>query len=148
MAAITIEVADTELQRLIAQMQRVDELILTQNGKPVARLLPVGKKRAPASRTSKLAVTNAPQFRVSQAGDGIELEVAAYESQHATLLTQYPGQYIAIYQGKVIDHDPDQLNLLTRIDQQYPSTTVLIRKVERTLPKPLRVRSPRLQKTS
>lgn len=147
MSAMTVEVADPELQRLLAQVRSVDELILTQNGKPVARLLPVTKKRPSPSRSTSPAVVNAPQFRVSQAGDSMEQEVAAYESQHGALLTQYPGQYIALYQGKVIDHDPDQLNLLARIDQQYPAISVLIRKVERTLPKPRRVRSPRYQKT-
>lgn len=148
MSAITIEVANVDLPHLLAQVQRVDELILTQNGKPVARLLPVAaQKRQPLNTVGKLTA-GVPDFQTSQSGDAMEQEIAAFERYHAALLRQYLHQYVAIYQGQVIDHDADQLRLLTRIDRQYPATPILIRKVEPNLPQPLRVRSPRLRKAA
>lgn len=71
-------------------------------------------------------------------------EENAYKAMHHQLLTQYAGEYVAIYQGRLIDHDADELALLERLDANYPHDVVLMRKVE-PLPEPeLRIRSPRL----
>jgi antitoxin (DNA-binding transcriptional repressor) of toxin-antitoxin stability system len=148
MSAITIEVAGTDLSRLLVQMQRVDELILTQNGTPVARVLPMAAQKQQARKGANLPVVSGPDFQISQPGDALEQEIAAFERQHPALVQQYLYRYVALYLGKVIDHDSDQLALLGRIDRQYPVAPILIRKVEPGLPKPLRVRSPRLRKAA
>lgn len=71
-------------------------------------------------------------------------EETAYRAQHPTLLANYPGQYVAIHQGQLIDHDPDELTLLHRLDTTHPTDVVLMKRVE-PLPQPvLRFRSPRL----
>lgn len=72
------------------------------------------------------------------------LETAAYEKMHADLMARYAGEYVAIYQGQLVDHDADELALLKRIDAKYPHEIVLLKQV-RPLPEPeLRSRSPRL----
>jgi len=143
---MTVEVMDTTLTHLLSQVQRVDELVPTHNGKPVARLLPMETPKPVTAEPVSPPLRNVPDFQVSQGGDAIEQEIAAFERQHPVLLQHYLQQYVAIYQGRVIDHDSNQLSLLARIDRQYPVNPVLIRKVEPTLPKPWRVRSPRLRK--
>ena len=71
-------------------------------------------------------------------------EEAAYRNMHAELMARYAGQYVAIYGGRLIDHDPDELALLRRLDAHHPDNVVLMKRV-RPLPEPeLRVRSPRL----
>jgi hypothetical protein len=60
----------------------------------------------------------------------IEQESAAYRRQHAQLKRQYLGQYIAVHEGQVADHDSDFAALRRRIRQQYGHTPVMITRVE------------------
>ena len=53
--------------------------------------------------------------RVTQA---FEQEVAAFERMKATLLMQYEGQYVAIYQGEVIANGEEKLKLLDEVRAQ------------------------------
>ena len=56
---------------------------------------------------------------------------------HSELWEKYPHQYVAIFQGEVVDHDQDELALLKRRNEKYPDDIVLIRQVlqepERTI---------------
>ncbi len=45
----------------------------------------------------------------------MQRETQAFIRMHADLLGKYPGDYVAIYQGKLIDHDHDQLALYQRV---------------------------------
>ncbi len=58
-------------------------------------------------------------------------EIEAFRNLHPQLIRQYPGEYVAVYQGQVVDHDSDPVALLKRINQKYPDKVVLRRKVER-----------------
>jgi len=71
-------------------------------------------------------------------------EEAAFEAMQQTLLAQYAGEFVAIHQQQVVDHDPDELTLFDRICHDYPDEVVLIRPVLATLEPPLIFRSPRL----
>lgn len=73
----------------------------------------------------------------------MEKEVAAFEKLHAELVEHYLGEYVAVYQGQVVDHDRDQIALADRIEMAYPHKVVLIRQVQQQLPPPLHFRSPR-----
>jgi hypothetical protein len=75
----------------------------------------------------------------------MEQEVAAFEELHADLVKQYLGEYVAIYQGRVIDHDRNESELIDRIEATYPTAVVLVRCVQEQLPPPLYIRSPRLE---
>ncbi|RIK37430.1 MAG: hypothetical protein DCC55_24350 [Chloroflexi bacterium] len=57
-------------------------------------------------------------------------EMQTYIALHPVLKEKYFGQYVAIYQGKLIDHDPDHEALYLRIDAQYPDEFVWISRVE------------------
>lgn len=74
----------------------------------------------------------------------IAVEMQHYLRQHQHLLARYRGQYIAMHQGEVIDHDIDEVALSRRVRIRYGDTTILITPV---LPDPIQkitVRSPRL----
>jgi hypothetical protein len=75
----------------------------------------------------------------------MEKEVASYEAQHQELVVQYLGEHIAMYQGKVIDHDRAMFSLLDRVNANYLHHVILVQQVQPTLPPPLVFRSPRLQ---
>lgn len=70
-----------------------------------------------------------PPFHVSDDRPKMQEEEAAYEALHPTLLTQYRNQYVAIHQGVVVDHAPDEIELVERVQGRYPDQVVLIRKV-------------------
>ncbi|MFN8490749.1 MAG: DUF5678 domain-containing protein [Caldilineaceae bacterium] len=71
-------------------------------------------------------------------------EEVAYAAMYAELWEKYAGEYVAIYQGQLIDHDTTELALLRRLNAQYPNEVVLMKQV-RPQPEPiLHFRSPRL----
>ncbi|MFQ5594388.1 MAG: DUF5678 domain-containing protein [Anaerolineae bacterium] len=60
----------------------------------------------------------------------ISEESELYRQQHAELKDRYLGQYIAIYNGQVVDHDTDFQALRRRIRQRFRRTPVMMTKVE------------------
>ena len=70
-------------------------------------------------------------------------EVAAYRAMHPRLIESYLGDYVAIFQGEVIDHDEDVVALTQRIGEKLPNEVVLIRQVEQSAERILNMRSPR-----
>lgn len=76
----------------------------------------------------------------------MEENVDAYRAMHGELVEHYLGQYVAICDGELVDHDPDPLLLLERIRQNYPDQVVLRRKVERAPERELRIRHPSVER--
>ena len=60
----------------------------------------------------------------------ISAESKIYRQRHADLKAQYLGQYIAMHEGQVVDHDADFPTLRQRIRQQFEDTPVMITLVE------------------
>jgi hypothetical protein len=75
----------------------------------------------------------------------IEAEKQQFLRQHAQLKENYLGQFIALHQGQVIDHDQTFETLHRRVRQKYGREAILIRRVEVEPDRPLMWRSPRLQ---
>jgi hypothetical protein len=76
----------------------------------------------------------------------IEREVEEYARQHTDIYEQYANEYIAMYEGKVIDHDTNELTLFVRIDERLPDMPVLITKVTKRIIEEYAVHSPRIVK--
>lgn len=62
--------------------------------------------------------------------DPADREMAAYIAMHPQLKAEFFGQYVAIYGGKLIDHDTDRRALYLRIVAKYPNDFVWLSKVE------------------
>ena len=73
----------------------------------------------------------------------VDAEIAAYHRLHPTLLAEYAGEFVAIAEEKLVDHDVDKLALYRRIQTRYPEQFVLVRRVDRAPEPELHVRSPR-----
>lgn len=71
-------------------------------------------------------------------------QARAFQEQHSQLISDYEGEYVAIYDGEVIDHDSDRIELSDRIYASQPSQTVLIRYVTTRPERVLNMRSPRI----
>ena len=57
-------------------------------------------------------------------------EKDTFHQLHPDLWRQYPGAYVAIHGGKLVDVDQDRVALLKRVDEQFPQEIVLIRQVK------------------
>ncbi len=81
--------------------------------------------------------------QASERSDPMERKIAAFQQIHASLLKRYRGEYVAIYQGQLVDHDNDKVALLERIEQTYPNKFVLMRPVQEQPEREFYFRSPR-----
>lgn len=84
-----------------------------------------------------------PMYNGGQEFDAMDREVDAFEAMHATLWAKYPNQFVAIYQGQVVDYDNDEWALIHRIDQRYPDAVVMIDQVKPTFSREIIFHSPR-----
>jgi hypothetical protein len=83
-------------------------------------------------------------FLHAEARRVIQTEVEAYKRIHQELLQTMPGDFVAVHQGQVVDHDADQLALLSRVETTYGGQPVLIRQVRPELEHVITVYSPRI----
>jgi predicted transcriptional regulator len=76
----------------------------------------------------------------------IRAETVAFNAQREKLRATYREQYVAIHQGKVIDHDSDLRTLQLRVYEQLGHTPVLLKRVTDDRERELIFRSPRLER--
>ena len=74
----------------------------------------------------------------------LQAEFANYQRMHPQLKTQYLGQHVAIYEGRVIDDDADALALAQRIRRRFGHIPILIIQVSEQPLREFVIRSPRL----
>lgn len=60
----------------------------------------------------------------------LDQEIKAYELLHPQLKEKLFGEWVAVHEQKLVDHDQDGGLLYKRIREKYGSTAVLIRQVE------------------
>lgn len=70
-----------------------------------------------------------PLLETAFGPDEWEHQVEAFRAMHAVWREQYPGEYVAVFQGQLVDHDLSFGVLLERIESLYPEESVLIRPV-------------------
>ncbi|MCB9430688.1 MAG: hypothetical protein H6668_01780 [Ardenticatenaceae bacterium] len=66
---------------------------------------------------------------VNPARDKMLQEVEAYKKLHPVLVKTHLGQFVAIFQGQLVDSDPDKQTLFFRIKENFPNQIVLQRQV-------------------
>jgi hypothetical protein len=62
--------------------------------------------------------------------EGFAAEEVAYRRQRAALLRRYPGQYVALYRGRVVGHGADDEELAGRMFVKLGDAPFYIAKVE------------------
>lgn len=106
----------------------------------------VHKKAAAQQKTIDTLVTewiseHLDESETSEITQAFEQEVAAFEQVHADLLTQYAGQFVAIYQGKVVASGSEKLALLDKVRGQYGNVVCYIEKAASNSPRTVRMPS-------
>lgn len=59
----------------------------------------------------------------------LDKEIAAFEAIHVELRQKHLGQWVAIHNQRLVDHDLDRLALYQRTRAKYGHTSVLLREV-------------------
>jgi antitoxin component of MazEF toxin-antitoxin module len=85
----------------------------------------------------------APRLHQHEQQNEMLAQTAVFEARLEELQQTHLGEYVAFYQGELIDHDSDHRQLVQRIKARYPQEIVLIRQVTAQPPVPLRLGSPR-----
>ncbi|MEZ4865361.1 MAG: hypothetical protein R3C14_28895 [Caldilineaceae bacterium] len=60
------------------------------------------------------------------------VEQTAWYHRSPAERAEYQNGFVALYQGEVVDHDPDRLTLLRRVRQKFGRTPVAVIPVEQT----------------
>jgi PHD/YefM family antitoxin component YafN of YafNO toxin-antitoxin module len=83
-------------------------IILKQNNREVAAIIPIEKYRAFQAWEKQLdkPLLTYPEF---------EAEKAAFERLESSLIATHRGKYVAIRGGQVVDSDEDKLTLIARV---------------------------------
>lgn len=127
----SLDLADGQKVRLVVEpLERVD-----------ARLAPVADvdDTQPDGKHANHGDWASPDPDVDRA-------MEAYIAMHPRLMGSHAGQYVAIYQGRLIDHDDELSQLLARIEKQYPDEFVWLTRVEPEAIPALTYRSPRFSR--
>ena len=74
----------------------------------------------------------------------MQREEQAFQQLHPQLREKYPQEYVAIFEGQLIDHDPDLGQILKRVKQQYSGHFVWIAPVQNNAEEIFHFRSPKL----
>ena len=116
---------------------------LAVNELTVAQLEHVAREKN--TTPQRLAEQAIREFLRSEARRTMQREMNTFFQLHARLLEDYSGQYVAIHQGKLVDHDSDQLALYQRVERRYRNTPVLIKQVLANPEEEYTFRSPTLE---
>lgn len=82
-----------------------------------------------------------PQNRIDEKTAAFEKEVAAFERLRPHLMEQYAGQYVAIYQGKVVASGNDKMMVASQVDQRFGPIVYYVEKVSTDTPRTVRMPS-------
>lgn len=78
----------------------------------------------------------------------IRREKAAFAAQQRELQQRCPGEYVAIHDGHVIDHDFSLAVLHRRVVQAVGAAPILLKRVDEPVTREFMLRSPRLERTA
>jgi hypothetical protein len=71
-------------------------------------------------------------------------EKQTFWAMQSALLQRYEGQYVAIYQGEVVDSDLDKVALALRVYHKYGYVPMYVHQVSRREPRTRYIHSPHL----
>ncbi|MFH1881532.1 MAG: hypothetical protein ABIL62_02315 [Planctomycetota bacterium] len=71
-----------------------------------------------------------------------ERELEKFRSMLPALMKSHPNKFVAVLNGKVVDHDKDELRLANRVYMKYPREFILIREVKKEIPVIFAMESP------
>lgn len=108
----------------------------------------VRRRAAAQQKTPDTLVTEwvSAHLETGRSDEGEELvafeqEIAAFEALKPTLLGQYRGQYVAIYQGEVVASGDKKLDVSRQVREQYGPIVYYVELVAPDSPRKVRIPS-------
>jgi len=104
------------------------------------------RREAEAEGTTTEAVLAAAwrHYRTLAQRKKIEAEMAWWESRPPEERARYAGEYVAVHNKEVVDHDPDPVALNGRVRKRFGRIAVMMIPAEG--PREIRILSPRLER--
>ena len=102
--------------------------------------------RIQARNVNEIANETLEQYLKARRRKKLLDEVQAYIKLHPRLKKKYLGEWVAIHEHKLLDHDANRAALRQRVRKKYGKTAILIRQVEKQSDPIYIIRSPRLEK--
>jgi hypothetical protein len=108
-------------------------------------------KAAAARRGSTLAayvsaaLESAENSRAPESGPDLRAEMEWFDRNAPRLRQRYPDEYVAIVEGRVVDHDRNFGDLAQRVFSKFGDGPVFMPRVTKS-DRPLRIRSPRISR--
>ncbi len=119
---------------------RVQELVAPLNPEERLRLIEV-IAATPARQPVNVAEDTLPP-RAAQ----VAREQAAWYAMPSATRAHYHSEYVAVYQGQVVDHDSDQRALYLRVRQRFARAPVAVLRADWDEPPTFVIHSPRLER--
>ena len=93
-----------------------------------------------SERLAQATGSNAPRAAGAAGADSLRFEMEWFEANQSRLESKHAGQYVAIIDQRVVDHDAAFDALARRVFARFGTRSICMPKVGRTV---VRVRSPR-----
>lgn len=106
------------------------------------------KAQSQARDVNELVNETLANYLKQRRHERIQDEIRAYIGLHPTPKEKYLGEWVAIYEHQLVDHDPETITLYRRVRAKYGHAPVLIRQVEPEPDPIIRVRTPSTGKIS
>lgn len=110
----------------------------------IVRAIEQQQRGEPAMRSERQESTSTSTSDAAHLTDDLSSEMRWFEQQRERIARDLAGEYVAIIEREVVDHDPDFEALATRVFSKHGLRNVFMPYVG-VQPKPLRVRSPRIE---
>ena len=78
----------------------------------------------------------------------LDREILAYKALHPKFKQKYLGQWVAVHDQKLVDHDGDRAALYRRVRAKYGRTSVLLRQITEQPVEEVWLRTPSTGKAS
>jgi len=95
-------------------------------GKPIRIVISVPENENDLAEAESCDSSSDPDYALFKA------EMRMFEKAALQLAKEYPDEFVAIQNGRVLDHDKDELSLAKRVYSRYPQDFVLIRHTQQT----------------
>lgn len=121
--------ASPKIDQILAMVQELSHSERVGLIQRIAQMFLPSAEAEPVETNPENGAIESPYFSVHPQRHLMLQEQEAFDAMIDELRANYLGQYVAVYQGKVIDYDEDITILCNRTEESHPEQTVLIRQV-------------------
>ncbi|HEY4688144.1 MAG TPA: DUF5678 domain-containing protein [Anaerolineae bacterium] len=100
-----------------------EPVFIEADGQRIAVILPI------EDYESLRAQSQLPQTATDTASSGFEREKAAFQALKPELLKRYPGQFVAIVNGQVVEVGDDKIQVIDRVHERLGQVSMYVQQI-------------------